>query len=271
MKTTAPLPWFGTDGQVSKELGSLLDGVAHVTIPFAGGLAILPHLTARGIVANDTHEEAINFYRVASGFYKERLQCKLLERCLKTLSHPAEMKLARSILRESENRVDQAWAFWCLCWVGRKGKGGTKGQLTENSKPSIRWTAGGGNNASRLAAAASDLVEWTEQFRRCEFECNDFAVTLKKVADNPNCGIYCDPPWHGSEDQYLHPFTPADHTRLRDALLRFEHTRIVVRYGDCDEVRELYADGCEFRSVESRNQANGSVSEVWVIRNNVPS
>jgi len=201
MKTKSPLPWFGSDASVAKNLGGYLDHCKHVTIPFCGGMGMLPHLQANAIVANDKHDLAINFYRVLSSH-----RDKLIRMCERTLSHPAELRLSQELIKDGSQSDDlmRAWAFWAVCWIGRKGKGGTKQQ---GGKPSVRRTASGGNNATRLAAAASDLEGWAEQFRRCEWTSEDWSVCLGKVADRPDCGLYVDPPWFGAGDSYLHTFS----------------------------------------------------------------
>lgn len=258
MKTQSALPWFGSDSELAEQLGAMFDDCRHVTITFCGGLGILPFLKARSIVANDYHEPAINFYRVAAGIYGEIPQADLFRRCEQTLSHPSEMSLALSGLDQSN--VGRAWAFWAICWLGRKGKGGTKSQ---GGKPSIRRTADGGSNASRIKAAAEDLKEWAGHFRRCEWENDCFRVQIPKVANKKGCGLYLDPPWVGSGEDYLHGFKEADHRDLRGLLDRFTDTKIVVRYGDAPLIRELY-DGWKIEEAEFRDQANHVKPELWI-------
>lgn len=258
MRTKSALSYFGSDSEVAAELAALLNGCRHVTIPFCGGLSILPHLKARAIVANDLHAFAMNFYRMMSSGHKGTL----IEMCQKTLSHPWEMEHAHHLLQGglSSDKLAQAWAFWAVCWLGRKGKGGTRNQT---GMPSIRRTASGGTNASRIRAAANDLEGWAKHFERCEWEQKCFRKLLPQVADHPECGLYCDPPWVGAGETYLHSFTEQDHADLRDMLLRFERTTVVVRYDDCDAVRELYA-GWQMLDATSRTQANSRMAEVWI-------
>lgn len=265
MKTKSALPWFGSDASVAKELACLLSKCKHVTIPFAGGLGILPYLNASHVVANDLHSAAINFYRVASGEYGGSAQADLLFRCRGTLSHPEELATAQRMLANPDNDFcERAWAFWAICWIGRKGKGGTKHQ---GGAVSIRRTASGGSNASRLESAAADLYEWAGQFRRCEFECVDFRNCLGSVADKPDCGIYCDPPWFGAGRNYLHTFTDQDHYDLAMCLQRFQHAAIVVRYGDAPLIRNFYPPSeWDLIRASSRSQSNADIDEVWITR-----
>lgn len=262
LKTKSALSYFGSDSEVAAQLASMLDDCKHVTIPFCGGMSILPNLTARAIVANDAHNQVINFYRFASGRFGEVAKRELIAKCQATLSHPEEISLAQiycdqEALRDSMN---QAWAFWALCWIGRKGKGGTNHQ---GGMPSVRRTANGGTNASRISAAAADLEEWSKQFERCEWESVDFRELLPKVADREGCGVYADPPWVGVGRNYLHNFSDDDHRDLAVALQRFEAATVVVRYGDSELVRELY-DGWRIIEASSRDQCNATKGEVWI-------
>ena len=191
-----------------------------------GGASIIPHLTARAIVANDLHERAINFYRVISGVYGEISRDALISRCQSTLSHPTEAELAGELLNGggfAASPVSKAWAFWAQCWIGRKGKGGTKSQ---GGMPSVRRKACGGTNASRVRAAASDLETWAEHFERCEWEQVCFRELLPKVADDVTCGLFCESAvgWRGvittctrsaSETTLTLPMNSSDLTRRR--------------------------------------------------------
>lgn len=261
MKTKSALSYFGSDSEVAAELAAMLDHCKHVTIPFVGGASIIPHLKARAIVANDLNDLAINFYRCASGWSGDSSQTMLLELCRHTLSHPTELEWAESFL-SSDSSLDfqRAWAYWAMCWIGRKGKGGTKNQ---GGMPSVRRTANGGTNASRIRAAANDLIEWAKHFERCEWEQLDFREQLPKVADDVNCGVYCDPPWVDAGKLYLHSFSPDDHTVLANMLTRFIETTVVVRYGDHPLVRELYKDW-NIIEASSRDQCNAVKGELWI-------
>lgn len=264
MKTKSALSYFGSDSEVASELAAMLDDCKHVTIPFCGGLSILPNLKARAVVANDLHLQVINFYRFASGRFGEVAQRLLFEKCQSTLSHPEEIELAKIYCDRSDTRdgVGQAWAFWALCWIGRKGKGGT---AHSGGMPSVRRTATGGMNASRIRAAADDLPEWARHFERCEWESVDFRRLLPKVSDSVGCGVYCDPPWKGLGDVYLHPFNDQDHIDLADCLNRFKETTVVVRYGEHPMIRYLYSDPrWTIIDASSRTQTNEVKGEIWI-------
>lgn len=270
MKTKSALSYFGSDSQVACEIAAMLNHCKHVTIPFCGGMSILPHLTARAIVANDLNNDVYTFYKAASGAYGERTKDELIGMCKSTLSHPIEMKLAEAFLSGQRYIIGPAraaWAYWAMCWLGRKGKGGTKYM---GGDVSVRWTANGGTNASRLRAAADDLESWAKQFERCEFTCLDFRNVLEKVSDSDLCGVYCDPPWVGAGDDYLCKLSEDDdespevgHEKLEQMLRRFQKTTIVVRYGDNPLIRKLYRDW-NIIEASSRTQANSVKGELWI-------
>ena len=162
MKTKSALSYFGSDSEVAERLAAKLGHCKHVTIPFVGGGSIIPHLKARAIVCNDLNESAITFYRVVSGVFGATERDALIKRCRRTLSHPHELITAHRTLIGDDvfSPVDHAWAYWSLCWVARKGQGGTK---NHGGLPSVRRSANGGTNASRIRAAADDLEAWPKR------------------------------------------------------------------------------------------------------------
>jgi len=256
MKTKSALSYFGSDSEVASQLASMLDHCKHVTIPFCGGMSILPFLKARAIVANDLNDAAINFYRGMSSDPSE-----VIGMCERTLSHPSELERAASIVNAPWATLEEkAWAYWALCWIPRKGAGGTD---AKPKAPSVRWKADGGTNASRIRAAAEDLHEWAKHFQRCEWLSLDFREVLAKCADDPTCGIYVDAPWVGAGDAYIHKFSEQCHIDLRVLLSRFSQTTVVVRYGDDPIIRDLYATW-SIVEASARTQANKALSELWI-------
>lgn len=263
-RTKSALSYYGSDSEVAEQLAGMLESCKHVTIPFVGGGAILPWLKARAIVANDLNSLAINFYRVISGVHGERFADELKRRCANTLSHPSDQEFASWTIGRCDNEdvdcVDAAWAYWALCWIGRKGKGGTK---YLGGMPSVRRTANGGTNASRLVAASNALNEWAHHFKRCEWTQDDFRVCIRKTQNSVDCGLYCNPPWVDAGNVYKHRFVTQDHIDLRELLTRFSKTTVIVRYGDDPLIRDLYADW-NIIEASSRTQNNSQASELWL-------
>lgn len=259
MKTKSALSYFGADGAVADDLAVMLDHCSHVTIPFVGGASILPRLKARAIVANDLHGLVIHFYQTLAGHFGDIERRRLIERCYTTISHPREIETAM-VAVDSDIAHVRAWGFWALCWIGRKGKGGTR---SAGGKPSVRFSPQGGTNATRLMSAALALDEWAKEFQRCEFTNLDFRELLPKVRDDAKCGIYADPPWVGAGRNYLHSFGEIDHRDLSEQLRRFNEATVVVRYGDDPFIRSLY-EGWTVIEAEARDQCNAMKGEIWI-------
>lgn len=263
MKTKSALSYAGSDADVAEEIASYFSPCNHVVCPFVGGASILKYLTGKRIVANDLNDLAINFYRVASGRFGKASFDHLLHECSHTLSHPSELARAKRILDQfPAGRVSRAWAYWAFCWIGRGGMGGTKGLLNQ-TKPSFRMSASGGSNATRLITAADDLGEWAECFQNCEWTCLDFEELIAKVHDTAKTGLYCDCPWHMQGDQYLHDFSEDDHRRLAESVKTFILARVLLRYDDCEFIRELYS-GWHIKERSARSKSNSAVPEIWI-------
>ena len=267
MKTRSALSYFGSDSEVAKELASFFDHCKHVSVPFVGGASIIPHLSGK-IVASDLNDAAINFYQVVKGMHGPEDQKALFDRCRDTLSHPSELAAAAKLI-DSNVRSDRAWAYWAACWIPRKGNGGTKRQevatRANKSKPSVRRTAGGGNNADRLVAVASDLTAWADHFKRCEFSTGCFREEMPKYADRLDNGVYIDAPWYLAGDRYLHKFEDVDHVDLEEQARRFKLATVVIRYGENDWIRDLYSgDHWKIELKGSRTQANVRKPELWI-------
>lgn len=260
--TNSALPRTGPDGQGSAQLAAMLDQCSHVTIPFASGLAILPHLTAQAVVANDMHDDAIHFYRTLKGVFGQSESRALTVRCGTTLNHPAERELAQSILSDSEALPGhlRAWAYWADCWLNFAGPASTQEIPGLIGLP---WSARAGTNASRLRSAANGLSEWAGQFRRCDFESSCFRDLLPRVVDSSEYGIYCDLLLIGAGDVYQHSFTEVDHMDLREQLERFTEASVLLRYGDSPLVRSLYANW-DIIEVARIDQSNGAAGELWI-------
>lgn len=261
MNTQSLLPWYGADASAAADIAELLKPAKHVTIPFCGGLGILKHLSARSVLANDKCEMAINFYKV----FNSQLQERLIELCQHTLCHFAELREA-NLYRKPDvgTKLDRAWAYWTRCWLGIKGKGGTK---DVGKTGSIRRNAGGGDNASRIISAAEDLNEWAPLIKKCEFEWKDFRPIIEAGHDKEECGFYIDAPWVKEGMKYEEPFTEKDHRDLAALLHRFQKAIVVIRYGDDPLLRELYGeDHWVWIEGESRTQARKARNEFWICR-----
>lgn len=264
LKTKSALSWFGSDSEVAGDLAKMLNHCTHITIPFCGGCAIVPHLKAGGILAADKHDAAINFYKTATGVYGKDNQKRLFELCSSTLNHPTELAIANNLMING-SATERAWAFWALCWLPRKGKGGTKNQF--KASISVRYGPGGGDNASRIKKVAEELPLWAVELSRCSFVSCDFRELIPKIHDSVKSGVYVDFVWVDEGSNYLFSATEQDHIDLAELLGRFTKTTVVVRYGDHPLIRSLYKDGWTYKSAVASTQSNSLKREIWITNN----
>lgn len=274
-KTTCIAPWFGSNRMLGEHVGTTLAGCEWVGIPFMGGGAELLHIKARTIVANDLHYHVINLaMTVAHPEYGPQLYRRLRRK----LFHADELKAAQLALSDGHHApldetpgIDAAEAYFVSQWMGRSGKAGTDGEL-KGGLP-VRWEAGGGDSAVRYRSAVKSILAWRKILERCTFTCLDAFAFLDKCKDAAGHAIYVDAPWPDDGDGYAHKFDHAKQVKLAEKLASFEHARVVVRFGDHPQIRELYRPelGWAWQEIEGRTQANATKREVLIVRNGVYS
>lgn len=166
-----------------------------------------------------------------------------------------------------EASVDWAAAYFVATWMGRGGQAGTKSEF--NQSLAVRWGATGGTSARRFQSAIESLAAWGKALGPWEFVCLDAFAFLDLCKDRPGHAVYVDAPWPDAGDGYKHRFPDVMQRRLAIRLRSYEHTKVVVRYGDHPLIRELYPeDGWIWHRHDSRDMHNGTVSEVLLVRRN---
>lgn len=270
---TALAGWLGSNRMLAKHVGEVLDGCYWVGIPFAGSMSEVPHIKASSILVNDKHRHIINLARCVAD---KSLRLQLVRQLRRKAFHPDELAAAQRFCKENEPAAtaDMAAAenYFVCCWMGRASKAGTDDEF--NGRTSTRWSASGGSSVTRYFTAIRSLALFAKSLRRCAFETMDAFDFIGRCEDLPKNGIYCDPPFPVAGRRYLHNAGQTEteettwHTRLRDALVRFEETRIVCRFYDHPLIRDLYGSGWEWRALAGgKKQTNGDAPEVLVTRN----
>jgi DNA adenine methylase len=255
MKITALAPWFGSNRMLGEHVGAELRGCEWVGIPFSGGMAEVPHITARGLLVNDLHRDIINLARCTRD---DESRQWLKEQADARVFHPDELAAAQEACK-SGSRFDRQRAldYFVAVWMGRSGKAGTDEEFKGNL--SARFTASGGGSAKRYRSAVESLEAWGHTLKRCEFSTLDFREFLGECHDRPKHGIYCDPPFPGAGEAYRHKFSERDHRDLAKLLNKFQRARVVVRYYADPLVAELYPrDRWTWRELRGRDQANNA-------------
>lgn len=273
MKTTALVPWFGSNRMLGHTVGEELRGCKWIGIPFAGGMCELAHVKAPTIVVNDLHRHVMN---LASVIACER-GADVLAKHLASLSfHPDTLEFAQRKCEEMERggwdfgmlgtEASTSWAvnYFVSQWMGRSGIAGTDREFA--GKLPIRWNASGGDSNTRYRSAIESIHAWSAIMRGCNFSTLDAFEFLDTVKDEPRHAIYCDPPFPDAGDDYKHKFTPAQHKQLALCLFQFKQARVVSRFYDHPLIRELYPEPhWTWRMLRGRDQANQSKPEVLLI------
>jgi DNA adenine methylase len=264
-------PWFGGNRMLAPTVGEELEGCSWVGVPFAGGMAELPWITARTILANDLHRHVINLARVVRD---DGLRQRLMRSLRRVAFHPDELAAAQQFCRTVQPTEPPdfgcAFNYFLCCWLGRSGKAGIDDEF--NGRPSVRWKSDGGDSMVRFQSAVRALVGFARTLRRCTFETMDAFDFLARCEDIGGHGLYCDPPFPGAGRRYRHSAGQTDaeertwHTRLRDQLARFGSVRVVCRFYDHPLIRELYPEAkWHWRRLKGRTQANQEAPEVLLI------
>lgn len=242
-----------------------------VGIPFAGGMAEVPHLDARTINVNDLHRHVMNLAAVMG---HPKLGPRLYRELRRMPFHPDTLAGAQSICKAvvtnpptddpADLRWDLRWAvaYFICAWMTRHTSAGTPQEFSGGL--STRWSATGGDSAAHYHGAIRAINSLRRTLQRCNFTTLDYRPFLGKCKDEPGHGIYCDPPFPGAGDKYTHRFTPADHQHLACLLHTFVKARVVVRYYDTPWVRQLYPSWT-WRELTGRKQTNAEAPEVLII------
>lgn len=264
---SAVVPAFGSNRTNAKIPAKLLKGSGWVGVFCAGGISEVPHFDARTIVVTDAHWWIINLCQVIKDPQRREL---LISRCDRTAFHPVELAASQQFCRQhhfdSECWVpdfEAAVHYFNCAWMNRSAQILTRGEF-RGSLP-VRWTASGGDSSTRYRNAVKALRGFEDWMRKCNFVCQDCFEFLRKVKDRFGHALYGDPPWVIGGEAYVHSFTEKQHRQLAETLTAYRCTRIVVRYGDCELIRELYpADQWRWHQVESKKQSGATQREVFL-------
>lgn len=270
-EVTTLAPWYGSNRMLAKHVGEELAGCNWVGVPFAGGMTELAAIKARTINANDKHEHLINLARVMADAY---LGPRLYRRLKRVIFHPGWLEECQSrcivaegvgVSRLSDGElIDWAVAYFVCAWMTRHATAGTPGEFTGGI--STRWTSSGGDSNVHYRSAVKAINEWRRVFARCNFTCLDFQQFLGRCKDQAGIGIYCDPPFPGPGDKYTYKMSTFDHAILAKQLADFKAARVVCRFYDVKEIRDLYPQRqWTWRHLTGRKQTNDDAPEVLIL------
>lgn len=273
-KVTALAPWYGSNRSLAHKVGELLSDCSWVGVAFAGGMSELLHITARTMLVSDLHSHVLNLAAVVAD---PELRPLLVERLDTLPVHPSVLTAAQLRCRwyEEQNThppcLDWAVNYFVCAWMSRNGTAGTANEFKAGM--STRWTANGGDSATRFRNATESLASWSEVMRRCTFVRMDVLDFLFRTKDDVGHGLYLDPPFPDAGDSYKHKFTEDDHRRLACVLARFRQCRVVCRFYEHPLIEELYPSSAwEWnRYTGGKKQTNEAAPEVLLVNRRATS
>jgi len=265
---TALVPWFGSNRTNAHLLTSLVGKCKMLCIPFVGGFCEVLHIPCNSLLVCDRHRRLILLAKVVAD----------PDKCDELIKELDSRLFAQDTLKSAQDRLSVEFGlyedvkvaadyFYC-CWATRNGLAGTGGELKAGL--SYRLDGEGGDSCKRYRSAVEALSQWHAKLKTATILNSDGIAVIEKLSDRESTAVYADPPWPEDGDPYTHPFSPEEHIRLRDALLRFDKTCIVVRYGKHPLIEDLYPQSLwQWHSVQGRTSANrkiGSKEEVLLKR-----
>lgn len=255
---TAILPWLGSKRTLAERIVAEIGAHHAYYEPFAASMAVLLRKPpCRTETVSDLHGDLINVARciqhpVAGAQLYRRLRRTL---CSEGLFHDARAVVTQPFDPEGGIDVNRAYHYFVLAWLGLNGLVGSAREPANFAK---RFTSGGGDPAKRWQTAIRSVPHWRDRLANVSILCACGLTLCEKVEDKAGVIIYVDAPYLAKVVQYKHDFTPADHTRLAQALNRFRHTRVLVSYYDHPLLTPLYTNWRRVELVVNKGLANAS-------------
>lgn len=238
---SALAPWYGCKRTLAPRIVAALGKHKAYWEPFCGSCAVLfckPQVSFEAV--NDLHADLINLARVLQ---REEMALALYAAVSRTLFHEDLLPTAKAALLDQAPAwpdVERAYQYLLFSWMGLNGISGTP--LSSTGTFAVRYSAKGGNGATRWASVAESIPEWHERLRGVQILSRDGLEILGRIDDAEGTAIYCDPPYLTKGSKYVHDFAPEDHRHLAEALGRFRQARVVVSYYADPRLADLYAD-----------------------------
>lgn len=261
MKISAICPWFGSKRTLAPRIVAELGPHSCYWEPFCGSCAVLfekPPATYESV--NDLHGDLINLALVVQDDAAGQL---LYGRVARTMFHEDMLPTAKGKLREAwePGKPDDDRAYWYLVfsWMGLNGVSGTP--LNSTGTFSVRYSAKGGNGATRWRSVIESIPDWHARLQGVQILRRDAFLILESLDDAAGTALYIDPPYITKGAKYVHDFKPEDHVRLAEHLRRFKAARVVVSYYDHPTIDELHRGWTKVDCAQAKSMANGGMRD----------
>jgi DNA adenine methylase len=258
------LRFYGSQWSNAEWILSLMPPHDNRYIPFAGGLnEIIQFEPAKNEVAHDTDGRIINFFEVL-----RKRRDELVEQILLTPWHIDEYRLAATI---SDNFLEDARRFWCLCAMSVQG--GPK-----PGKSGFRWLSeakGRLGKTSNDAVKINHLFAIAERLKDVQFACANGLDLIRRVSHVDNSLYWLDPPFahvtrSNGGNGYSEEWSDDRHEELANLLHEVVGYVLITGYaydvnGKENELyKRLYGDWYREDKVARTNSGGERIQSIWM-------
>jgi DNA adenine methylase len=242
---------------------------------FGGSGAVVMNAGFEKRIYNDADNELVNFFRVLADPKSRRLLFQMVSRLPMSRALFDEMHKARHSGHASP--VQRAAATFYVsryCFGGKLAHGGFVASLGDGGHiKEIKAT-------QRIIGQLREVGKW---WQGTVIEHLHFSECIKTYGGRKESVLYVDPPYHGTERHYRHPFQQSDHIFLAEQLATVKAS-VVLSYYETDLIRTLYPEdaGWHYTRIETvrnnmgnrggnpspapRNSSSRAVSELIISR-----
>jgi DNA adenine methylase len=243
MKISALLPYYGCKRTLAPIIVAQLGPHRCYWEPFCGSCAVLfAKDRATYETVNDLHEDLINLALVVR---QEETALQLYDKVTRTLFHENLLPTAKEILvnrfgpkDDPPAMVERAYWYLVFSWMGLNGVSGTL--LSGTGTFAVRYSAKGGNGATRWSSVAESIPDWHQRLIGVQILSRDAFTIIPQIDDAEGTALYIDSPYIAKGAKYVHDFKREDHDRLAAELRRFKAARVVISYYDHEALAGLY-------------------------------
>lgn len=262
-KISALVPWFGSKRTLAPRIITELGQHACYWENPCGSMAVLlakDPVTYESV--NDLHQDLVNLALVIRNRKTAEELYKLAD---PTLFHEGLCRLSKEktvAYRDAAATGDVERAYWYLVfsWFHLNGIAGTK--LNRTGNMCIRYSAKGGNGATRWRSVVESIPDWHDRLLRVQIVSRCMFSIFDNVDDAKGTAIYCDPPYILKKSRYLHDFPSIEeekadrsnkgHMALAESLSRFKKARVVLSYYEHPALEELYRGWTKIDAMQLR-------------------
>lgn len=250
MSVKSPISWLGGKYKLASLIVSLFPEHEHYIEVFAGALHVFFHKYPSELeTVNDLNEDLINFWLVC----RDRME-ELHEKAIWT---PYSRSLFLQWKNEPvpEDPIERAarWFYLQCAKVNGVFHGGwgccKSGGSLAGTPPGERF---------RIRTARLEAVR--DRLSHVQIECTDYQTMIERYGGSEQNLLYLDPPYVGTEREYVAEFTPEDHLILSE-LLHEVKARVILSYRDNPLIQELYSDWSVYSATMTRHGALSKAGE----------